>query len=155
MRLRPDQLERHLAQPLKPIYIISGEEPLQREESLDALRAAARAQGYDERVVYHADRRFDWGELSHFADSLSLLRQTAELVRENGGEPIQVDCTVYLEAPRVTPHVEAMRENLAGALGIPPGQVSVKATTTDGLGFVGREEGAAASAVLLVRTGGS
>lgn len=72
MRLRPDQLQTHLEGGLLPIYVLSGEEPLQREECLDALRAAARAQGYEERVVHHADRRFDWIELSHFADSLSL-----------------------------------------------------------------------------------
>ena len=59
MRLRPDQLTRHLTQPLQPIYLLSGEEPLQREECLDALRRAARAQGFEERTVHQADRRVD------------------------------------------------------------------------------------------------
>lgn len=72
MRLRPDQLAAHLEGTLAPLYVLSGEEPLQREECLDALRAAARSRGFDERESLTVDRRFDWAELAHFGDSLSL-----------------------------------------------------------------------------------
>ena len=63
---------------------------------------------------------------------------------------LDFDCTVYLEKPKLAAHLGEMVENLAGVLELPPGDVSIKATTTDGMGFVGREEGAAASAVMLV-----
>ena len=72
MQLRPEQLARHLQQELLALYIISGEEPLQREECVDRVRAAARARQFDEREVFHVDRRFDWSALDHFSDSLSL-----------------------------------------------------------------------------------
>jgi 2-C-methyl-D-erythritol 2,4-cyclodiphosphate synthase len=85
------------------------------------------------------------------ADSLDLLRRTVVLVVEAGGRPEQVDATLYLEKPKVAPFLEEMRANLAGALGVDMERVSVKATTTEGMGFVGREEGAAASAVAVVR----
>lgn len=84
------------------------------------------------------------------ADSVSMLREAVRLVKEAGGKPVQADCTIFLEAPRVAPHVDAMRARLAEALEVETSRVSVKATTTDGLGFVGRGEGAAASAVVLV-----
>jgi len=87
------------------------------------------------------------------ADSVEMLREAVRLVREAGGTPVQADCTVFLEAPRLAPHVDAMRGRLAEALGIDPDRMSVKATTTDGLGLVGRGEGAAAAAVVLVATG--
>ena len=86
------------------------------------------------------------------ADSLDLLRRTVALLAGAGACPEQVDGTLYLEQPRVAPYVEEMRGNLARALGLATDRVSVKATTTEGMGFVGREEGAAASAVVLVRT---
>jgi DNA polymerase-3 subunit delta len=72
VRLRPEQLHDHLGDALLGLYVISGEEPLQREECVDAIRATARARGFDEREVLHADRRFDWSALEHFGDSLSL-----------------------------------------------------------------------------------
>lgn len=84
------------------------------------------------------------------ANSLAMLERARELASARGGRPVQVDCTVYLEAPRLGPHLDAMRDRLAGALGLAPDDVSVKATTTDGLGFIGRGEGAAASAVMIV-----
>ena len=84
------------------------------------------------------------------ADSLDLLREAKRLAREAGGVPAQLDCTLYLERPRVASHVPAMRENLARVLGLTLDRVSVKATTTEGMGFIGRGEGAAASAVITV-----
>ena len=84
------------------------------------------------------------------ANSLDMLRRAREMAGSAGGRPTQVDCTVYLETPKLAPHLGGMVKNLAGALELSPEDVSIKATTTDGMGFVGREEGAAASAVMLV-----
>lgn len=72
MQLRLAALAAHLKQPLQPFYVIGGEEPLLVQESLDALRAAARAQGFTERQVLDADKSFDWGQLTQAAASLSL-----------------------------------------------------------------------------------
>ena len=72
LKLRPDQLAAHLSKELLPLYVVSGEEPLQREECVDAIRAAARSRQFEEREVLHVDRRFDWSELTGFGDSLSL-----------------------------------------------------------------------------------
>ncbi len=83
-------------------------------------------------------------------DSRELLRRTVALVREEGWEVGNVDCTVMLQAPRLRPHIDEMRRELAGALGIGVERVSVKATTTERLGFTGREEGVAAEAIVLI-----
>jgi len=84
--------------------------------------------------------------------SLELLRRTAALVADAGWRAHQVDSCLLAEAPRVAPYRDLMRRAIAGALGIPEERVGVKATTTEGLGFIGRREGIAAHAVcLLVR----
>ena len=88
------------------------------------------------------------------ADSLELLRSAIAMVRAEGLELGHVDATVMLERPPVAPHREAIRSALAGALGVDLGQVSVKATRGEGIGFVGREEGAAALAVATLRRRG-
>lgn len=75
MRLRPDQLARQLAGELAPIFMVSGEEAFQRQECLAAIRAAAQAQGYDERIVLEVDNQFDWSELRQYQDSLSLFAE--------------------------------------------------------------------------------
>ncbi len=72
MRLNTEKLDTHLHKALHPLYLLSGDEPLQREESLDLIRAAARAKGYEERTVIHAERGFDGAVLREFGDSLSL-----------------------------------------------------------------------------------
>ena len=72
MRLRIDQLDKHLQGPLRPVYVLGGDEPLQIQEARDAIRAAAVKQGFDERVVLSAETGFDWGALRAHADSLSL-----------------------------------------------------------------------------------
>lgn len=81
------------------------------------------------------------------ADSLDLLRSTRELVAVGGVEIAHVDATVLMERPKLLPHKPAMRENLAGALELPLTRVNVKATRGEGMGFVGRVEGAAALAI--------
>jgi 2-C-methyl-D-erythritol 2,4-cyclodiphosphate synthase len=81
------------------------------------------------------------------ADSLDLLRSTRELVAVGGVEIAHVDATVLLERPKLLPHKPAMRENLAGALELALDRVNVKATRGEGMGFVGRVEGAAALAI--------
>jgi 2-C-methyl-D-erythritol 2,4-cyclodiphosphate synthase len=86
------------------------------------------------------------------ADSLALLATVVELLGARGMRPLNVDCTVVIEAPRLAPHRHAIRQRLAGALGLPPERVSVKATSGEGIGFVGRGEGVAALAVASVTT---
>ncbi len=84
------------------------------------------------------------------ADSIAMLRLTVGRLRDAGHTIGNVDATVLAEAPRLAAHVAAMRERLAAALALDPGEVSVKATTSDGLGFAGRGEGIAAFAVALL-----
>lgn len=84
------------------------------------------------------------------ADSLELLSAVAAKVREEGFTIVDADCVLVLQEPRISPYREQMRENLARAIGVSTDAVGVKATTTEGLGFEGREEGVAAQAVVLV-----
>jgi 2-C-methyl-D-erythritol 2,4-cyclodiphosphate synthase len=84
------------------------------------------------------------------ADSRALLRHVASLVAGLGWDIGNVDATVIAQAPRLAPFVAAMRANIAADLGCDPARVSVKATTTEHLGFTGREEGIAAQAVVLL-----
>ncbi len=83
-------------------------------------------------------------------DSLKLLSAVAEKVREAGYDILDVDSVVAAQAPKLAPYRDAMRENLARAMGISPDNVGVKATTTEWLGFEGREEGISATAVCLL-----
>jgi 2-C-methyl-D-erythritol 2,4-cyclodiphosphate synthase len=84
------------------------------------------------------------------ADSRVFLRHVRTLLAQHGHALGNADITVIAERPRVGPHVEAMREALAAELGVPVARISVKATTTERLGFAGREEGIAAMAVALL-----
>jgi 2-C-methyl-D-erythritol 2,4-cyclodiphosphate synthase len=84
------------------------------------------------------------------ADSIDLLGQAAVMAIAAGWQIEHVDATVVVEDVRIAPHRAKIRANLARALGIVPDLVSVKATTTDGLGFIGRGEGMAAAAVVTV-----
>ncbi len=84
------------------------------------------------------------------ADSRRLLRRVACLVREEGWQVVDADCTIAAQVPRLAPYRAAMRMAMAEALGIPVEHMGVKATTTERLGFVGREEGIAAWAVCLL-----
>jgi 2-C-methyl-D-erythritol 2,4-cyclodiphosphate synthase len=88
------------------------------------------------------------------ADSLELLRTVAIYVGERGFAIGNVDATVILERPKLAPYRDAMRDALAGALALPAEAVSVKATTGERIGFVGRGEGAAAMAVVTIEQNG-
>ncbi|MFA4015479.1 MAG: hypothetical protein RUDDFDWM_000562 [Candidatus Fervidibacterota bacterium] len=83
--------------------------------------------------------------------STFLLEHVVNLVREAGYEVAQVDVVIVASAPKLSPHREAMRQRLSSIIGLPMDSVSVKAKTTNGLGFVGREEGIEAFAVVLLR----
>lgn len=84
------------------------------------------------------------------ADSLKLLSAVGALARQRGWRVADADCVLALERPKIAQYRESMRENLASALGIPVDAIGVKATTTEGLGFEGREEGVSARAVVLL-----
>lgn len=84
------------------------------------------------------------------ADSLKLLERVAQFVRDAGWEIVDVDSVIAAQAPKLSPYREQMRENLAAAMGIPVENVGVKATTTEHLGFEGREEGISAQAVCML-----
>jgi len=85
------------------------------------------------------------------ASSDIFLAHAAKLIRERDGQIDHVDCTIIAEEPKVGPHRSAMRERIAAILGLSVDQVSIKATTTEGLGFTGRREGIAAQAVASIR----
>lgn len=84
------------------------------------------------------------------ADSLKLLSEVSSKVAQIGFTVVNVDATIIAEAPKFAPHIDAMRKRLADAIGVEALQVNVKATTTERLGFTGREEGIAAMAVALI-----
>lgn len=87
------------------------------------------------------------------ADSGELLREVGARVRALGWNLGNVDATVIAQAPKLAPHIPAMVQAIAGALDVQPGQVNVKAKTTERLGFAGRGEGIAAEAVALIQRG--
>ena len=83
-------------------------------------------------------------------DSKELLAAVLALPAFAGWEVVNADITIALQAPKLAPHIEAMRRTLAGVMGIAPDRVSVKATTTERLGFVGRGEGCEVWAIVLI-----
>ena len=85
------------------------------------------------------------------ASSDIFLTHAAKLVADRGGQISHVDLTLICQAPKMRPHVDAMRENVASIIGVDVSRVSVKATTTEWLGFTGREEGIAATATATIR----
>lgn len=87
------------------------------------------------------------------ADSLNLMQETVKLLKEKGFSIGNVDATVIAQAPKLSPYIGQMRENIAKTLGIPADCVSVKATTEEGLGFSGEKLGIAAHAVSLIYSG--
>src|SRR5690606_219654 len=87
--------------------------------------------------------------------SRRLLGQVIERLTAAGYSVVNVDATVVAQAPRLAPYIGAMRETIATEIGVAPGRINVKATTTERMGFTGREEGIAAHAVVLIETAGS
>ena len=84
--------------------------------------------------------------------SLTLLARVARILKESHAQVLNVDATVMAQRPKLSPYIEQMRENMARALDVPVDLISVKATTTEHMGFVGREEGIAAQAVALIKS---
>ncbi len=85
-------------------------------------------------------------------DSQILLRHVGKLIDSEGYRIVNIDSMLLMERPKIAPYISAMRENIASCLGIDVGRVSVKATTNEKLGYIGREEGAAAHAICLIET---
>ena len=96
--------------------------------------------------LHFPDTKEEW----RGADSIAMLKRVVHLIRNEGAHVVNIDSTVVLEAPRLRPHIEAMRERVAEAVGVEVKRISIKATTSERLGFVGREEGVAAYAVAQV-----
>jgi 2-C-methyl-D-erythritol 2,4-cyclodiphosphate synthase len=86
------------------------------------------------------------------ANSRELLRQINVLLKHEGWAVTNADITVLCEQPKITPHAAQMQENIAADLGLDAGDISIKATTTEGLGFCGRGEGITAQAIVLVKS---
>jgi 2-C-methyl-D-erythritol 2,4-cyclodiphosphate synthase/2-C-methyl-D-erythritol 4-phosphate cytidylyltransferase len=109
----------------------------------DALLGAAAA---GDLGVHYPDTEEAWKD----ASGGELLARTVEILRETGYVPVNVDATVTAQAPRLAPYRDGMIETMSRALRLPPERVSVKFTTTERLGFEGREEGVSATAVVLI-----
>ena len=83
-------------------------------------------------------------------DSTKLLKEVVDIIREKGYEISNIDCTIAMQRPRLRPHIDHMRSRLVEVMSIDVERVSVKATTTEHLGFEGREEGVSATAITLI-----
>jgi len=114
---------------------------------IDALLGAA---GMGDIGEHFPDTDERWRD----ADSIALLESVVDSVAAAGLTVANVDCTVVMQAPKLSPHRQLIRERLAAALGIDAALVNVKATTGEGIGFVGRGEGVAALAIASVRESG-
>jgi 2-C-methyl-D-erythritol 2,4-cyclodiphosphate synthase len=114
---------------------------------IDALLGAA---GLGDIGEHFPDTDERWRD----ADSMALLQTVAGMVSEAGLAIENIDCTVMIEAPKLAPHRQAIRESLARALALSVGDVNVKATTGERMGFVGRAEGVAALAVASAKRTG-
>lgn len=86
-------------------------------------------------------------------DSKILLARVSSLIESKGYSLVNADCTILLQKPKIAPYIVPMRETLAGVLGVDVERISVKATTTEGAGFVGREEAIAVYATVLLQKG--
>lgn len=83
-------------------------------------------------------------------DSIEILKHSIELLAEQGWTPVNVDATVIAEAPKVNPHVPAMKQRIHETTGLPLSAINIKATTNERMGWIGREEGIAAMASVLI-----
>ena len=106
------------------------------------------ASGAGDLGKYFPDTDNKWKGVS----SLVLLEKSGELVTERGYEIANIDTTIVAQQPKLGPHIESMTINISETLKIDPTQINIKATTTERLGFTGREEGIAAYAVALLQT---
>ena len=107
---------------------------------VDALLGAA---GLGDIGKFFSSEDDTWKDVS----SLLFLEKSAEMLQSAGMEIVNVDSTIIIQEPRITPHIDKMIKNVADALSVEPNRISIKATTTDGLGITGRGEGVAALAV--------
>jgi 2-C-methyl-D-erythritol 2,4-cyclodiphosphate synthase len=114
--------------------------------AIDALLGAA---GLGDIGQHYPDRDARWKD----ADSIDLLREVAGFLDEHGWTVRHLDATVICEAPKLGPYRDTMRDRLSEAVGLPPLEVNVKFTTSEGMGFVGRGEGIAALAIATVERG--
>lgn len=112
---------------------------------IDALLGAA---GLGDIGEHFPDSDERWRD----ADSMQMLESIVDTLAERDLEIVNVDCTVLMQEPRLAPHRPAIRERLAHALGVDAARVNVKATTGEGIGFVGRSEGVAALAVATLES---
>ena len=110
---------------------------------MDALLGAA---GLRDIGVYFPDTDIRYKNIS----SLLLLKEVKKIINDKGFEIINIDSTLILEKPKVSPYIPAMLKKLSDALELDPGRIGIKATTTEGLGFCGREEGIAAQSIALL-----
>jgi len=110
---------------------------------MDALLGAA---GLEDIGTYFPNTDPQYKDIS----SVVLLEQTHELIRSRGWKVGNIDVTILAEAPKLAPSIPAMRQKIADALYVSFGQIGIKATTCEGLGFVGRKEGMAAHAIALL-----
>ena len=110
---------------------------------MDALLGAA---GLRDIGVYFPDTDIRYKNIS----SLLLLKEVKKIINDKGFEIINIDSTLILEKPKVSPYIPEMLKKLADTLELDPGRIGIKATTTEGLGFCGREEGIAAQSIALL-----
>ena len=114
---------------------------------IDALLGAA---GLGDIGEHFPDTDERWRD----ADSIALLAEAVSMVAAQSLQIVNIDCTVLMERPKLNPHRSAIRERLATTIGLSPDRVNVKASTGEGIGFVGREEGVSAMAVATLTTAG-
>jgi 2-C-methyl-D-erythritol 2,4-cyclodiphosphate synthase len=88
-------------------------------------------------------------------DSKILLKRTMQIIQEKGCKVENIDCTICLEKPKIAPYISEMKEVISGITNVSPVDISIKATTTEKLGFAGREEGLAAFAIVLLEKSGN
>jgi 2-C-methyl-D-erythritol 2,4-cyclodiphosphate synthase len=109
----------------------------------DAILGAA---GMGDIGIHFPDKEPAYKNIS----SLILLSRTWEIVKKKYGRIINIDATVFAESPKISPYTESMKQSIAQTLNVSFDQINIKATTTEGLGFIGKQEGIAAMSVTLV-----
>jgi 2-C-methyl-D-erythritol 2,4-cyclodiphosphate synthase len=109
----------------------------------DAILGAA---GMGDIGIHFPDNNPEFKNIS----SLKLLSRTWEIAKKKCGKIINIDATIFAESPRISPYTESMKQSISETLKVSFDQINIKATTTEGLGFVGRKEGIAAMSVVLV-----